>query len=271
MGSMPAEPVALTGQVLLYSKPELLSKEAHSALGLDVAPTRFGFAALTHMVPLTVPEFGPASLCYPIIFAGDNRMPIAVMGLQEGTNLFANAETGYEVDTYVPCYIRRYPFVLAQSEALPKQGDQQQMLVGIDRGYPFLREGGQYKLFENGEPTQYTKNCIAFCNDFETQNLMTQSFVQLLTDLALFDNRTVNYQPQNIDGTPNGDPVQVAEFIAVSEEKLNALPAEKLVELRGNGALSQIYAHLHSLFGWERLMARHMARQQAQTPQAANN
>jgi hypothetical protein len=41
------------------------------------------------------------------------------------------------------------------------------------------------------------------------------------------------------------------------------------VELRDNGALLQIYAHLMSLFGWDRLVVKAM-RRAPQAPQAAN-
>ena len=37
-----------------------------------------------------------------------------------------------------------------------------------------------------------------------------------------------------------------------------------------NGALQQIYAHLNSLFCWDRLMARHVERWNAENPPAAN-
>ena len=50
-------------------------------------------------------------------------------------------------------------------------------------------------------------------------------------------------------------PERIAEYFAVSEAKLNALPADKIIELRDNGALRQIYAHMNSLAGWEKLMA----------------
>jgi hypothetical protein len=40
----------------------------------------------------------------------------------------------------------------------------------------------------------------------------------------------------------------------VSEEKLKALPDAKLRELINTGALPQIYAHLTSLSGWDRLI-----------------
>ena len=257
-----AQDVALSGSVLFYSKPELLSKEQHGSLGVNPAPTRFGFATKAHIVPLTVPEFGPASLSYPIIFVGDQYQPAVAMGLQEGQNLFANDEQGYDLDAYIPCYIRRYPFVLAGSEE-----NSDRMLVGIDRGYEFIGENAGYPFFKDGEPTEYTKQCIQFCNDFETQNRMTQSFVNLLKENDLFETRTATYTPQNPDGS-QGEPQTVAQFFAVSEAKLNALPAEKLVELRTNGALAQIYAHLNSLFGWERLIIKAMDRAQKETAAA---
>jgi hypothetical protein len=67
--------------------------------------------------------------------------------------------------------------------------------------------------------------------------------------------------------TTTAAPQKIAEYHAISEEKLKALPAEKLAELRDNGALGQIYAHLVSLLGWDRLIA--MAFQKAAAAQAA--
>ena len=74
--------------------------------------------------------------------------------------------------------------------------------------------------------------------------------------------------PTNPVGTP-GETQKIAEYFGVSETKLNALPIEKYTELRDNGALAQIYAHLISLAGWDRLLALAMMRS-PQTPQAAN-
>ena len=94
------------------------------------------------------------------------------------------------------------------------------------------------------------------------------SFVQLLKDLALFETKPAQFTPTNPDGT-QGQPQKIAEYFGVSEEKLNKLPAEKIVELRDNGALGQIYAHMLSLGGWDRLISVAMARQ-VQQPAAAN-
>ena len=272
MANVQVQNPQLTGQVLFYRQPELLSKELHGKLGVNASPTRFAFAADHHLCPLTVQEFSAASTSYPIIFVGENYDPVAVMGVTEGKNLFTTPEVGFDVDTYVPAFIRRYPFVLAQPNAGtvdPSMADR--MLVGIDRGYEYIAENAQYPFFnENGEPSDYTNRCMQFCNDFEAQAQSTRQFVDLLKGLGLLEQRNTTYQPQNQDGTPSGDPQPVAEYFGVSEEKLRALPADKLAEMVVNGAMQQIYAHLNSLFAWDKLLARHIQRFTAQEQAAAN-
>jgi hypothetical protein len=92
------------------------------------------------------------------------------------------------------------------------------------------------------------------------------SFVQLLKDLDLFELKTATFTPPTPDGQPAAEPQKIAEYFGVSEEKLNKLPADKFIELRDNGALAQIYAHLLSLVGWDRLISLALTR----VPQAAN-
>ncbi len=262
----------LKGSVMFYKQPELLSKEQHGTLGVNVSPTRFGFALGSNLCPLTVQEFAPASTCYPVIFVGQDYNPVAVFGLNETQNLFATPEKGFEVDAYVPAFIRRYPFVLAQPDAGAPASESDRMLVGIDRGYEFIAENGTYRFFDdNGEPSEYTQRCMQFCNDFETQVRSTRQFVAMLKELDLFEQRNTTYTPQNQDGTAAGEPQLVAEYFGISDEKLKALPKDKLAELVSNGALQQIYAHTNSLFNWDRLMARHFLRWQETEGAAAAN
>jgi len=243
----------LTGTVLLYTQPEPLDAQRHAKLGVRRSPTPFGFAAKQHFVPLNVQEFGPAGVIYPIIFAGDTYTPLAVMGLQEGENAFIDARGGYRAGCYVPTYLRRYPFVGAIDSV------QQRVVICIDRASSLLTEDSpELPLFENGETTEFTKACVEFCSQYDTDQARTQSFSKLLQELDLFEPKQTTYTPRSPDGVP-GQPVVVSEYFAVSETKLRELPAEKLVELRDTGALSQIYAHLHSLFLWDRLIADTMA------------
>ncbi len=130
------------------------------------------------------------------------------------------------------------------------------MMVCIDRAYEYISEKAQFPFFEKGQPTTYTQNCIQFCNDFEQQNRTTQNFIALLTELDLFDSREATYQPLNPDGTKNGGVIQLAQYVGISDEKVKALPAKKVHELSNTGALQQIYAHLNSMFNWERLLMR---------------
>jgi hypothetical protein len=238
----------LQGQVLFYSNPEPLDSVVHAKLGMKSSDRPFGFAAKQHFVPLHVGEFGPAAINYPIIFAGDLRAPLAVMGVNEGENLFIDADGGFRLGAYVPAFIRRYPFVVARDDQAKR------MVVCIDRKFELFTEtGADVMLFENGQPSAFTARCIEFCGQFDADAQSTQSFVALLTQLDLFETKQTTFTPRQADGSA-GEPMLVAEYFAVSEERLKALPAAKLAELRDNGALGQIYAHLISLNGWDRLI-----------------
>lgn len=251
---------ALSGNVLFYGQPEPLSVDAHGALGVNPVDKPYAFVGQTNLVPLTVTEFAPATLSYPVIFVGDNRQPVAVMGLRAGENLFVSDAGEFRPEAYIPAYVRRYPFVFANDDV------QKRLILCVDRAAPFITEGGSTPLFVDGQPSPYVQQAMEFCNNFEQERQRTDAFVKLLNELDLLDTREAVFTPRNPDGTP-GQAQKIAEYFAVSEDKLKALPAEKLAELRDNGALGQIYAHLVSLLGWDRLIA--MAFQKAaatQTP-----
>ena len=252
----------LSGNVLFYNQPEPISFEAHGKLGVTPADKPYAFVAQANVVPLTVTEFAPAALSYPIVFIGDRKQPVVAMGLRQNDNLFID-NGDFRPEAYLPAYVRRYPFVFANDDS------QNRMVLCIDRGADFVSENAEIPFFDGEEPSAYVQNAMEFCNNFEQERLRTDSFVQLLTDLDMFETREASFTPRNPDGTP-GQVQKLAEYYAVSEDKLKALPAEKLAELRDNGALGQIYAHLVSLMGWDRLIAMAFARASTETPAAAN-
>ncbi len=255
---------ALDGNVLFYSKPEPLSTDLHSTLGVNPVEKPYAFVAASHIVPLTVTEFAPAALSYPVIFLGDSKQPVAAMGLRQSENLYINAKGDFRPEAYIPAYIRRYPFVFANDP------QNQRLVLCIDRDAAFLAEGGQSPLFVDGKPSDYVNQAMEFCNNFEQERQRTDSFVKLLQDLDLFEVREAVFTPRNERGEP-GEPQKLADYFAVSEDKLKALPVEKLAELRDNGALGQIYAHLVSLLGWDRLIALAFQRVGENADQVAGN
>jgi len=254
----------LQGQVMFYKNPEPLDAKRHAKLGLRSSDRPFSFAAKQHFVPLHVPEFGPASLSYPIIFAGAQYSPLAVMAINQGENLYISEDGVYRGGAYIPSFIRRYPFVVA------KDDEQNRLMICIDRGSDlFVEVGADLMLFENGEATQYTKNCIEFCSNFDIDRQRTDFFIGELREMDLFESKQTTFTPRLPDGS-EGPPQIIAEYFAVSEEKLRALPAEQIIRLRDSGALAQIYAHLTSLLGFDRLIYETSQRQVAAAPTAAN-
>lgn len=251
----PSANAPVSGNALFYSRPEPLNSQVHAKLGLRRIEKPFMFAAASQAIPVTVSEFVPAAQSFPIIFAGEKRQPLGVMGLEANQNMFIQPNGYFDPGVYVPAYIRRYPFVLANDES------RQQFVVCIDRDAEMLGDLPDLPFFDPaGQPTDYTKGCIQFCNDYEVEVRRTESFVNLLNELDLLETRKTTYTPANPDGTP-GFPQDIAEFFAVSEERLKALPQEKLRELMDNGALKQIYAHINSLSGWDKLISMQITRQ----------
>ena len=56
-----------------------------------------------HAIPLTVDEFVQAQRDYPIVFSsGDNPLPLALMGLNEGVNTFVDDEGKVYDPVYLP-------------------------------------------------------------------------------------------------------------------------------------------------------------------------
>ncbi len=238
----------LSGQVALYTNPEPLSIERHGHLGISAIDRPFDFLKETHVIPVMINEFAAAALSYPIIFAGDNRAPLAVMGLKPGENLAVLPDGNFDQLSYLPAYVRRYPFVFAQDD------DNQRLVVCLETNSPLVSNAPQTPFFDNGQPSAYTQNAIEFLQEFEKSRVMTDSFVALMNDLDLWEPRKqVFTPPPGPDGRP-GREIPLADYFAISQDKLSALPIDKIQQLNETGALGAIYAHLTSLIGWDRMV-----------------
>jgi hypothetical protein len=255
----PQDP-GLTGNVLFYKNPQPLNPEQHAGLGVKTIDEPFAFLRSAHAVPVTVTEFGMAAAAYPIIFVGQDRTPVAVMGVAEGQNLFVTDNGMTEPDFYIPAFVRRYPFVFANDD----QADR--LLLCIDRDAPMVTNQPEVPLFENGEPSAFTQNAIEFCKEFERQRRSTAEFTKIISDMGLFEQKSVSFQPRDQQGNPQGEAQKIADYFAIDENKLNELTDEQFNQLRSSGALGAVYAHMISLLNWQRIISRAI---QKQTGQAA--
>jgi len=177
---------------------------------------------------------------FPIVFSvGGQPVPIALMGLNEGVNVFLD-ETGRSSDPnlYIPAYLRRYPFVLARlredSDELSLCFDPTSGAVGeFDEGEP---------LFAGEEPSEATKAILQFCEQFEQAGHRTQAFMNELKESGLLMDGEVAIQPEGAD-----QPFIYRGFQMVDEEKFQNLRGDELRKLNQNGGLALIMAHLFSL------------------------
>ncbi len=192
-----------------------------------------------HAVPLTSDEFISASRYYPIVFsAGDNPVPLALMGLNEGVNTFVDAEGRLINPVYVPAYVRRYPFMLAK---LRPDTDELSLCFDPTSGAVGEFEEGD-ALFENGEPTEPTKAVLEFCKNFEEAGQRTGQFIEELQKADLLMDGEVAIQPEGSD-----KPFIYRGFKMVDENKLRELRGDVLRKMMQNGMLGLIFAHLFSL------------------------
>jgi len=243
----------LTGQVMFYRRPEPLSLERHRDLGVKQIPAPFSFLRQAHAVPITVSEFGVAATCYPIIFVGNDKTPVAVMGVRQNENEYVDANGVPDPDAYLPAFARRYPFVFA---ADPKS---ERLLLCVDTEAQMVSNQPDVKFFEGEQASQFTQDAIEFCKEFERQRRATTEFVELLEKASLFEQKSVAFTPRDAQGNA-GETQKIADYWAISEEGLNALPDAKFQDIRNTGALAAVYAHMVSLLNWQRLIQRTLRR-----------
>lgn len=224
---------------LFYNSLEPLNAGEHGNMrirAIEKAP-QMGKA---HAIPVTVDEFALLQRFYPIVFStGNSPVPLALMGLNEGVNVFIDDEGKLiEKQLYIPAYMRRYPFLLAKLRP-----DTDELSLCFDRTAGSIGdfEDGEL-LFENGEPSEATKAVLQFCEQFETAGQRTGVFMEEIVKSGLLMDGEVAIQPE---GSPQ--PFVYRGFQMVDEEKLRELSADDLKAMNQNGMLALIYAHLFSL------------------------
>jgi hypothetical protein len=235
---------------IFYQDLQPLSSSVHagfSTRGADKAP----YFAQAHAIPLTVDEFVSAQRYSPIVFsAGDNSVPLALMGLNEGVNVFLDDEGKAYNPFYVPAYVRRYPFILARL-----QPDAQELSLCFDPKSELVGEFADgLPLFDGDKPSENLNNILKFCEDFEIAAQRTSAFMREVEELDILIDGEVAIQPDGAE-----QPYVYRGFRMVDEAKFRELHGDQLRKLNQNGILQLLMAHMFSLQLMRDLFGRQMA------------
>lgn len=223
---------------LFYENLIPLTSDLHAGHGL-VERKDLAFAKATHAVPITVDEFVMAQRHYPIVFSeGAEGVPLALVGLREGENLFVGADGKWAEGAYIPAYIRRHPFMLARLTP-----DAQVLSLVFDDMAGLVDAEAENKLFDaDKQPSEATKSILAFCEQFEQAVARTKSFMDELGKLGLLMDGQAQIQNPGMN-----EPATFAGFKMVDEQKLQNIRGDQARKMVQNGMLGLVYAHLFSL------------------------
>lgn len=233
-------------QPQFYKKVVPLNSEQHAGLHID-ATVGYAFARDATAVLLTTVEFNRASREYPIVFLedGENVNPVALLGLPGSENQYVSEDGKWDA-SYIPAYVRRYPFI-------PGSGvTEKELVLCFDEDAPNINTENGTPLFSEGEHSPFLKRCIHMMDDYQVQVERTAEFSKRLKKLKVLVPMKANVK---IDGVTSS----LTGFMMVDTTRLKALRPKQLVELVKHDDMALIYAHLSSIENFNRLAPEKLA------------
>ena len=211
------------------------------------------FCAQLNAIPISYTEFTVACRDYPLVFTsgdeGKTYAPVAVLGLTNGENLFL-AGGAWERGSYVPAYVRRYPFCMARVNL--DQVEQADRLICVEKD--FLNDKGEAMFDAEGKPMPKWQPIEKLLQEYEADLERSREMSAILSDYALLEPFAMQAQ------TNAGAAMNLTGMYRVAEKKMEFLNASQSKNLIKKGVMGRIYAHLISLDNFARLLDRKAAR-----------
>jgi len=217
------------------------------------------FCRTLNAIAVSAAEFPVAGRDYPLVFAsldaGKTFAPVAVLGLTQGANLFVDASGSWDASSYVPAFVRRYPFCI--SKLYVDGAPAGERVVCVAKAY---LDGAGMMLFDGrGKPTPRWQQLERLLAEYEADLDRTADLCAALARLELL----TPFSMQVVGGQKTAE-LRMGGMYRVDEPRLRALRPASHTALINKGYMSAIYAHLHSLENFTRLYARQMRARAAQ-------
>ncbi|RME68360.1 MAG: hypothetical protein D6782_01240 [Alphaproteobacteria bacterium] len=217
----------------------------------------FAHAAQSHLSPLVLEEFAPATADYPIVAVKDSDdgsfRAAALFGFAVGENYYRTPAAWQA--TYVPLNIRRYPFVVGIGNDGEGNGEGEGPLLCIDEASALVGDGaeGDALFDESGSESQTLTAARQMMARLWTGHRQTAAFLNMLLAQRLL-------APLDIDlGFRDGSSRTVSGLYGIDEENLRGLDNAALHTLARNDWLLPLYAMLISRHQFNRLAQLHNA------------
>ena len=201
------------------------------------------FAAKAQTIPVGLGEFEAAARTYPILYTtGPNPVPVALVGLDASGNLFVGPDGKWRADTYIPAYVRCFPFVLIDD---PTSGS---TFIGMEANSPALSMNVGDRLFEDGKPTPLLNDAIGLCTTVRDNIAAASAMARALAAEGLLED-----EEAHVTFTGGGD-LHIRGFQLLRADRLDGVSDATFLEWRRRGWLGAIYAQLYSSAQWGRLI-----------------
>ncbi len=241
-------------QLMIYDNIQPLSSEVHRNWAVQVE--NYSFASHMISAPVLATEIPFAAAEFPIVFSATANegeyLPLAIMGLKEGENLFLNDSNQF-ASRYIPAFIRRYPFILGGEKTA------ETLTLCVDEASEAVIKDGSKgrRLFDdNGEQSAYLKEVVEFLKDYQYRAEMTKIFCKRLHELNLLEPMQASI---TFKGREDAN-MNLKGFYVVKREKLKTLSDADALDLFKKDGLELIYSHLLSLANLNTLINKKSAR-----------
>lgn len=238
----PSEAQASAQLPLFYRSIAAIDPIRHGGKSLRGA-LGYGFASGAHAVALNGNEFELAARHYPIVFTSQPQIvPLCLLGLKPGQNLFVRPSGEWRPGVYVPAYVRRYPFILHTGP------ESQRVTLCIDEAAGAFEDGSERPMFVDGKPSDTLRNAFTFCAAFHNDFNATREFGEQLVERGLL----VPNQADII--LASGEKLAVGGFEVIDRGRFAGLPDSAFLEWRRKGWIGWVYAHFLSQGNWPALV-----------------
>ncbi|QCO54425.1 SapC family protein [Pseudorhodobacter turbinis] len=228
---------------LFYKTVVPLDTRRHGSLRISSPLRPLEYAREANVIPALVDEFDLAMAEIPIAFLPGTDGPSAVFvtGSAPGTNMYVT-DGGLWSGTYVPAYLRRYPFIIGEVS-------ESEAVLCLDESYEGLGEVEGDRFFsDTGEQQEALTNALTLAQSYRDAAVRTEKFCAMLRDFDLLQTATLDTT------APDGSKSVVHGLLIVNEAAIAALSADKLYALHAEGFLKAVYSQIASLRAVSKLL-----------------